>query len=136
MTDLVVRTTKQLSAKRQIHAAIAHFRAGDFECSITLCSAAEGQMPEPARPIHLFRILQKGAAENPAPNGEKDEFNYAATWMKHEWGTGEVEIDELEVRGWLNRAISKYRAVYGAGTPEMAETFPWAILPLDDDEIG
>jgi hypothetical protein len=29
---------------------------------------------------------------------------------------------------WLNRAISKYRAVYGIGTPDMATLFPWAGL--------
>ena len=47
MAQRVVETSKRLSAERQIHAAIAHFHAGDFECAITLSSAAEGQMPKP-----------------------------------------------------------------------------------------
>ncbi len=126
MAQRVVRTSKQLAAARQIHAAIAHFHAGDFECAITLCSAAEGQIPEPSGPAHLFRMLQKRAAECPAPDGQKDDFNYIATWLKHVPGVDEFEIEELEVKFWLNRAISKYRTVYEIGTPEMADLFPWA----------
>jgi hypothetical protein len=79
----IVRTSKRLSAERQIHAAIAHYRAGDFECAITLCSAAEGQTPEPLEPAHLFRILQNHVRENPVPGEEPDDFNYVATWLKH-----------------------------------------------------
>jgi hypothetical protein len=41
MAYRVVHTTRQLAAQRQIHAAIKHFRDGNFECAITLCSAAE-----------------------------------------------------------------------------------------------
>lgn len=121
-----MRTNKQLSASRQIHAAIKHYRAGEFECAITLCSAAEGQIPEPVRPVHLFRILQNAVADRPSPDGEKDDFNFAATWLKHGWGDDDVEIDEGHVVFWLNRAISKYRATYGIGTPEMADLFAWA----------
>ena len=126
MARRVIQTSKRLAAERQIHAAIAHFRAGDFECAITLCSAAEGQMPEPNEPIHLLAILKQAAAEDPAPDGQKDDFNFAANWMKHGWGADEVEINKWMVAGWLNRAVSKYRAVYGIGTPEMAALFPWA----------
>jgi hypothetical protein len=64
--------------------------------------------------------------ERPAPDGQKDDFNYAANWMKHDNDPEEVEIEELEVKLGLYRAISKYRAVYGIGTPEMADLFPWA----------
>jgi hypothetical protein len=46
--------------------------------------------------------------------------------MKHGNGADEVEIEEWVVTMWLNRAISKYRAVYGRGTPEMRALFPWA----------
>jgi hypothetical protein len=126
MAQRVVQTNKRLAAERQIHAAIAHFHAGDFECAITLCGAAENRMPEPSEAIHLFRILQLAGDERPAPDGQKDDFNYAANWMKHDKDPDEVEIDELEVKLWLYRAISKYRAVYGIGTPEMADLFPWA----------
>jgi hypothetical protein len=53
-------------------------------------------------------------------------FNYDANWMKHGNGADEVEIEELMVKLWLYRAITKYYAVYGIGTPEMAALFPWA----------
>lgn len=131
----MIQTSRRLAAERQIHAAIAHFRAGDFECAITLCSAAENQMPKPSEPTHLHGILQRYSAEHPPPDGQKDDFNCIANWMKHgtmKLGTGavveidEVEIEEWVVKLWLNRAISKYRAVYGIGTPEMAALFPWA----------
>ena len=46
--------------------------------------------------------------------------------MKHPYGPDEMEVDEWIVLFWLNRAISKYRAVYGIGTSEMAGLFPWA----------
>lgn len=126
MTNRVLQTSKQLSAQRQIHAAITHFRNGEFECAITLCSAAEGQMPEPNEATHLFALLSGASAKNPPPEGQKDDFNYVATWMKHGAGAEEAEIEEWVVTMWLNRAISKYRAVYGSGTPEMSTLFPWA----------
>lgn len=126
MAKRLVQTDKRLAAERQIHAAIAHFRAGDFECAITLCSAAEGQMPEPSEASHLFGTLKQASAKLPASDGQKDDFNFVATWMKHGTGPDAVEIEEWVVTMWLNRAISKYRAVYGSGTPEMTALFPWA----------
>ena len=123
MAKRVIQTSKRLAAERQIHAAITHFRAGDFECAISLCSAAEGQMPEPNKSTHLLGILKRAAAKRPTPDGQKDNFNYVANWMKH--GTGADEV-EWVVTMWLNRAISKYRAVYGIGTPAMTALFPWA----------
>jgi hypothetical protein len=131
MANRVVQTSKRLAAQRQIHAAIVHFREGDFECVISLCSAAEGQMPEPAEPTHLFGLLRRASAESPTSDGQKDDFNYVANWMKHGTGVDEVEIEEWIVKMWLNRAISKYRAVYGAGTPEMVALFPWASTVTD-----
>ena len=124
MAQRIVQTSKRLAAERQIHAAIAHFHAGDFECAITLCSAAEGQMPEPSGSTYLFRQLRDRATECPAPDGQKDDFNDLAAWMKHGVGAEDVELEEMEVKIWLWRAISKYRAVYGIGTPEMADLFP------------
>ena len=104
MTERVIQTSKRLAAERQIHAAIAHFHAGDFECAITLCSGAEGQMPEPPEPAHLFGVLQNYLRRNPEPDGRKDDFNYSATWMKHTWKADECEVEDHEVKFWLNRA--------------------------------
>jgi hypothetical protein len=70
--------------------------------------------------------LKQYSAENPSSDGQKDDFNYDANWMKHSNGADEVEIEELMVTLRLYRAISKYQAVYGIGTPEMAVPFPSA----------
>ncbi len=126
MSKRIVWTSKQFAAERQIHAAIVHFWIGEFECAISLCSAAEGRMPKPDEATHFFAILKKASAANPPPEGQKEDFNYAANWMNNGWGVDGVEINEWEVTFWLNRAISKYRAVYGSGTPEMIAVFPWA----------
>jgi hypothetical protein len=79
LAQRIVQTGERLAAERQIHAAIARFHAGNFECAITLCSAAECLMPAPSEPIFLFRILQKYVADNPAPDGRKDDFNLTRT---------------------------------------------------------
>lgn len=123
----MVSSSRQLAAARQIDAAIAHYLAGEFECAITLCSAGEGIIPEPAEPIYMRRIIQDAMAERPLPGGQKDDLNYLSNWLKHgsEW-IDECQIARHEVLLWLNRAISKYRATYGAGTVEMAVLFPWA----------
>lgn len=133
MANRVVQTSKRLAVERQIHAAIRHLRAGDFESAITLCSAAEGQVPEPSEPRHLFSILRRYSAQHPASDGETDDFNFFANWMKHQGvGTDQIELTEWLVTMWLNRAISKYHAVHGIGTPEMTSLFPWAGQPLQE----
>jgi hypothetical protein len=80
----------------------------------------------------LLRMLQRRSAEMPSPDGVKDDFNYDANWMKHLREPDEVEIHEVSVKIWLNRAIGKYRLVYGKGTPEMASLFPWAVKPVPE----
>ncbi len=57
---------------------------------------------------------------------QKDDFNYDANWLKHGNGPDEWEIEEIQVKTWLYRAVSKYHAVYGEGTPAMASLFTWA----------
>lgn len=122
MAQRIVQTSKRLAAERQIHAAIAHFHAGDFECDY----AVQRRRGSDARGERLdlpFRQLRDRATECPAPHGQKDDFNDLAAWMKHGVGAEDVELEEMEVKIWLWRAISKYRAVYGIGTPEMATCF-------------
>ena len=83
-------------------------------------------MPDPGEATYLFAILKRASAANPPSEGLKDDFNIAANWMKHLVGAEGVGIEEWIVLMWLNRAISKYRAAYGSGTPEMRALFPWA----------
>jgi len=131
----VVLTTARLAAARQIDAAIAHFAAGDFECAITLCRAAEGALPEPTKSASLLPRLINQARQSPAPDGERDDFNYDANWLKHGNGPEEWEIEELQVKFWLYRAVSKYHQVYGDGTSAMASLFGWVGAPRND-ELG
>jgi len=121
-----IRTNKRLAAERQIHAAIEHYSAGEFECVISLCSAAEGLTKEPEEPTHLFGILKNYITENRFIDRKEYDFNFISNWMKHTVKPDEVEIEEWMATMWLNRAISKYRAVYGSGTPEMTALFPWS----------
>jgi hypothetical protein len=51
----MIKTSKQLSAFRQISAAIDHFEKKDYECAITLAGAAEGQIKEKTL-NHLFFV--------------------------------------------------------------------------------
>lgn len=83
-------------------------------------------MPGPPDPTSLFAALKQYGDAHPSPDGQKDDWNYAANWMKHGWGADEVEIKEWTVK-W---AISKYCSVYGIGTPEMVALFPWAGQPM------
>lgn len=134
----VVKTNTRCAAERQIHAAIAHYRAGEFECAITLCHAAEGKIPAPPPHTHLFRILKQFGEDNPAPDGQKDDFNFAANWMKHSNNTDpdEVSIEDYLVIVSIYRAVSKYRAFYGIGTPEMIDFFPWSGIRIDSISLN
>jgi tRNA threonylcarbamoyladenosine modification (KEOPS) complex Cgi121 subunit len=68
MAERVIQTSRRLATERQIHAAIAHFRAGDFERAITLSGAAEGQTPEPSEPSrHLFKGFEASCWRKPRP---------------------------------------------------------------------
>jgi hypothetical protein len=51
-------------------------------------------MPEPSEPAHLFGILQNRARKSSRPDGQKEDFNYVANWLKHCWGADQVEIEE------------------------------------------
>jgi hypothetical protein len=127
MSERVIQTSKKLSAERQIHAAIKHYSVGEFECAITLASAAEGQVPDPSDQAYLFRMLQDFVAKNPEGDGEKIDFNMTSNWLKHKNEPSiEFEISDFLVKMWLYRAISKYRAADRIATPEMVKMFPWA----------
>jgi hypothetical protein len=43
-TRIEINTSKYLSSRRQINAAIAHLYNKEFECEMTLAAAAEGQL--------------------------------------------------------------------------------------------
>jgi histidyl-tRNA synthetase len=115
---LAVETSKQRSALRQIHGAIAHFHQGEFECAMTLAGAAEGQLPANDK-LYLFRILREGATE--------EDFNLFTNWLKHPNGPENATISEFEVVLTISRAISKFVAAYQSSSREFEDFSKWAV---------
>lgn len=116
-----IETSKQLAALEQIHAAIWHCRNETFECAITLAAAAEGLLPETPEP-HLFQLLKN------SPVARKDfDYNDIPNWLKHPCGPDEKIIPEFEMAIIVVRAISKFNAIYHAGSPVMRDFVKWAF---------
>jgi hypothetical protein len=99
---------------RQIHAAIAHWRVGDFECAITLAAAAEAMLPDIDEP--RFREAQNITRVNEISN-----------WLIHgrfDLVKGDdvdtVVIEELDTVVVIHRAILKFEAIFWKDkTPQM-----------------
>ena len=62
----------------------------------------------------------------------KEDFNFAANWLKHDPNPESVEIDQTMVLFWLN-GFRNTATVYGNGTHEMAALFSRAVTTLDFD---
>ena len=99
---------------RQIHAAIEHWRRGDFECAITLASAAETMLPDIDEPH--FRKVQNITRINGISN-----------WLIHGGSdllkgdhVDTVVIEEIDTVVAIHRAILKFEAVFWKDkTPQM-----------------
>jgi hypothetical protein len=99
---------------RQIHAAIEHWRRGDFECAIALASAAEAMLPDIHEPH--FRQVQKLVR-----------INEISDWLIHggsDLAKGPhldtVVIEEMDTVAAIHRAILKFEAVFSKDkTPQM-----------------
>jgi hypothetical protein len=117
-----IETTKQLAALRQIHAAIEHFQKQEFECVITLAGAAEGLLPPTDAP-HLFIGMKEGiAAEDLGPI----DLNLVINWLKHAKPPDAVTVTEVETVIVLQRAITKFIAVYRKISRQMDGFLGWA----------
>jgi len=114
----MVKTTKKLSAKRQILAAIEHFEKKDYECAITLAGAGENQIKEKTLD-HFFRVIRRRLSA--------DDANMFYNWMKHSSGPDGAEIEELEVVTMLIRGIQKYVGTYEETHPAFEEFSNWGI---------
>jgi tRNA threonylcarbamoyladenosine modification (KEOPS) complex Cgi121 subunit len=110
-----IETCCHYASMRQIHAAIEHWRRGDFECAITLAGAAERMLPEIDEP--QYRELQDVARVNEVSN-----------WLIH--GTSRngaksertdiIVIEEFDTVVAIHRAILKFEAVFWKDkTPQM-----------------
>jgi hypothetical protein len=101
---------------RLVHAAIEHWRRGDFECAITLAGAAERMLPEIDEP--RYRELQDIAR-----------VNEISDWLIHgeprDGAKSEcadrIVIEELDTVVAIHRAILKFEAVF------------WKQDPADDE---
>jgi hypothetical protein len=120
----MVRTTKKLSAQRQILMAIKCIDSVDYECAITLAGAAEGQIDEKqipeGTPSHLFRVLRAHFAKAPV--------NEDITWMKHSSGAFERDVTQFDVALTISRAIQKYVATYQETHAKFEEFSQWAVM--------
>jgi hypothetical protein len=123
-------TTRQLAALFQIHGAIKLFHKGEFECSVTLAGAAEGILPDDFQNISLYKILR----ERQMAKSEKLDLNFVQNWLKHgkfKLKDGkQVELESMRITPFLavfsiQRAITKFAAVYGGDTPQMAKFMKW-----------
>jgi hypothetical protein len=119
---LKIQTNRKLSAQRQIHAALGHFNAGDYECAITLSLAAEDQMPEPEG-IYMWVALKQVIPDK----ADLAILNETRNWLKHFKETDTREISEFEVAIALLRATSKYHAVFGEKSPEIDSFVNWCL---------
>jgi hypothetical protein len=100
---------------RQIHAAIEHWRRGDFECAITLAGAAERMLPEIDEP--QYRELQDVARVNEISNWL---IHGASRYGAKSERTDGIVIEELDTVVAIHRAILKFEAVFWKGkTPQM-----------------
>jgi hypothetical protein len=99
---------------RQIHAAIAHWRGGDFECAITLAGAAEAMLPDIDEPG--FREMQNITR-----------VNEISMWLIHGGSdlvkgdhVDTVVIGETDAVIAIHRAILKFEAIFWKDkTPQM-----------------
>lgn len=112
MADRSVETSKKLASKRQIEAAIQHYKKGEFECAITLAHAGENIINKPGGGIiSLFERLREKIAEM--------NHNELPVWLKHGSGPDTKSISELDVVVLIQRAISKFVATFDGATPAM-----------------
>lgn len=115
----VINTNRQLSALRQIEAAIDHLNAGQFECAVTLALAAEDHLPRSDAP-YLYKVLS-----DRVPEDEMKMFNVLRNWLKHHIEPDEIEFSEFEVAVALIRATSKFFATYRKSSQKTEAFIAW-----------
>lgn len=113
-----VKTNRQLSALRQIEAAIDHLYAGNLECAVTLALAAEDHMPR-SEAVYLFNELYKRVP------GEIGMFNELRNWLKHHIEPDEFEFSDFEAAIAVVRATSKFFATYHKTSPKLEGFVDW-----------
>jgi histidyl-tRNA synthetase len=132
----VFETDVRAASLAQIHAAIDRLQQSDFVSAITLGGAAEGMLPETEKP-HLFTKLQEWQKSLPPDTGGATGLNDFYHWVKHGKNDKRPEkavISELEAMTSIQRAISKFAAIYSEQSPQMKAFAEWAIRRLRSDD--
>jgi hypothetical protein len=74
---------------------------------------------------------------NPVARNDFD-YNSMINWLKHPTGPEDNAIPEFEVAIIIVRAISKFNAIYRAGSPAMRDFVRWAFeqrhIPLPEGD--
>jgi tRNA threonylcarbamoyladenosine modification (KEOPS) complex Cgi121 subunit len=132
-TPVKIETCTRLASMRQIHCAIEHLERGDYECAITLASAAEGMLLEPDEKYLRHKIKDMSETEEIKAAGGATLPNDYATWLKHgTYNKRKTELAEIvmipseEGVAWVCRAISKYEIVCADLSPQMRSYREWA----------
>jgi tRNA threonylcarbamoyladenosine modification (KEOPS) complex Cgi121 subunit len=131
-TPVKIETHSRLASMRQIHCAIEHLHRGDYECAITLASAAEGMLLEPDAKYLRNKINDMSEKDEIKAAGGATKPNDFATWLKHGTYNGKKTENEIviipseESVAWVRRAISKYQTVYSDLSPQMRGFNDWA----------
>jgi histidyl-tRNA synthetase len=128
----VIETDIRAACLAQIHAAIDRLQQSDFVSAIALGSAAEGILPDTDNP-HLLTKLKEWQKSLPSDVGGATGVNDFNNWVKHGKGDKRPEksmISELEVITSIQRAISKFAAIYSEQSPQMKAFAEWAIKRL------
>lgn len=136
-TPVPIDTHIRLASMRQIHGAIEHVYRGDYECAITLASAAENMLLEPDAPYLRQKIKAVSNSEEINAAGGATGPNDYATWLKHGTFNGvkteNATIPAEESVAWVCRAISKFKTVYDDLSPQMTSFRQWAKEWLQKD---
>jgi hypothetical protein len=104
---------------RMLEAAIKLFHEDEYESTITLALAAEGQLPNDPGPYFYSWFKERITADLLAP------FNHFRNWLKHHTGPDEIEITELDAGFAILRATTKYKAIFKESSPAMDEFSDW-----------
>ena len=113
-----IKTTKKISAARQIRAAIGHFNLKQYDCAITLAGAGEGQSEANAL-NHAFNVLKRKFSAK--------DLNLVRNWLKHPSGSQNLTIDELEVVTALIRAVQKFVSTYKESHQDFEDFSAWCM---------
>ena len=130
VTQETGKVSVQTASRRQILAAIEHIRKSELEAAITLGLAAEGMLPKTEKE-HLFpRVKALGKSLEGAEDGSVGP-NDVGVWLKHGTYQGKpcesANIFDLEAFVAIERAISKFAAIYGVISKEMVDFVEWAL---------